>query len=143
MNSPVATSLPRSLAARDSAASGGGKMNGKRKKPTATPKAVPNTAPSRNIVSRRNMGNPPASELAIRGGRGEAPGPKRPSVQPQFTFDEAELGRSDQPPMCHANAKQPPVEIGAPEVEKIRELRKAGGEIVILPEIALQKLWMV
>src|SRR5262245_27487176 len=60
-------------------------------------------------------------------------------VQPELAFDKAEFGGRDQPPVRHANAVERAVEIGVPEAEEIGELGKARGEIVILPDIALQE----
>src|SRR3990170_6335975 len=64
-------------------------------------------------------------------------------VQPELAFDETELGRRYQPPMRHANAVQRAVEIGVPEIEEVEELGEAWGEVVVLPDIALQKLRMI
>src|SRR5437588_12560093 len=52
MKVPVATAV-RSVSARRSAAGGGGKTNGKKKNPSATPKPVPSTPPSRKIARTR------------------------------------------------------------------------------------------
>ena len=61
-------------------------------------------------------------------------------MQPELAFDKAELGGRDQSPVRHANAVERAVEIGVPEAEEVGELGKARGEIVILPDIALQEL---
>jgi hypothetical protein len=65
------------------------------------------------------------------------------SVQTELALDEAELRRRDQPPMCDANAVQRAVEIGVPEIEEVEELGEARGEVVVLPDIALQKLRVI
>src|SRR5262249_53463543 len=53
MNVPVATSMVRSASASVSAAGGGGNTNGKKKNPSATPKPVPNRAPTRKMLKPR------------------------------------------------------------------------------------------
>src|SRR5262245_57815179 len=60
-------------------------------------------------------------------------------MQPEFAFDKAEVGGRNQPTVRHANAVERAVEIGVPEAEEIGELGEARGEIVVLPDIALQK----
>src|SRR3954465_2114381 len=55
MKVPVATGVPRSAAVRSSIAAGGGNTKGKKKKPSAMPKIVPSTPPSRKILMVRHM----------------------------------------------------------------------------------------
>jgi hypothetical protein len=64
-------------------------------------------------------------------------------MQAELAFDKAELGRSDQPAMGDADAVERALQISRPEIEKVSELGEARREIVILPDIALQKLRMV
>src|SRR5687767_3262623 len=64
-------------------------------------------------------------------------------MQAKLAFDEGELGRRDQPPMRDPDTIERAVEIGGPEVQKIRKLGKARREIVILPDIALEEARMV
>ena len=64
-------------------------------------------------------------------------------MQPELALDEAELCRRDQPPVRHANAEERAVEIGVPEIEEVEELGEARGEVVVLPDIALQQLRVV
>jgi hypothetical protein len=61
----------------------------------------------------------------------------------ELAIDEAELARRDQPTVRNANAVQRAVEISVPKIEKVDELWEAGREVVVLPDIALQKLGMI
>src|SRR5262245_28640655 len=54
----ASTALERSAVVSCSAAGGGGKMKGNRKKPSATPNAVPSTAPAKKMASERSMAVP-------------------------------------------------------------------------------------
>ena len=49
------TTLARSVQVSCSAAGGGGKMKGNKKKPSATPKAVPSTAPAMKMATEQSM----------------------------------------------------------------------------------------
>ena len=64
-------------------------------------------------------------------------------MQPELALDEAELCRRDQPAVRHANAEERAVEIGVPEIEEVEELGEVRGEVVVLPDIALQQLRVV
>ena len=64
-------------------------------------------------------------------------------MQAKLARDEAEFRRRDQAPMRDPHSVKRPVEIGAPEAEKIRELRKARDKVVVLPKIALQQFGVV
>src|SRR5262249_4220323 len=74
MNVPVATSGERSMSINCSIAAGGGNTNGKKKNPSATPKAVPSTPPIRKIASPRHnpMNAPSAAPGQARHGEPEA-----------------------------------------------------------------------
>ena len=64
MKVPRATTFVRSSVASVSRAGGGGKMKGKKKKPSATPNAVPSTAPNKNTVSQRHIASTLRSPLS-------------------------------------------------------------------------------
>src|SRR5262245_45039463 len=64
-------------------------------------------------------------------------------MEQELAIHEAEVTRRDQSPVRDSNAVERAVEIGIPEVEKVDEFGEARREVVVLPDIALQKLGMV
>ena len=60
-------------------------------------------------------------------------------MQPELAIDEAKLLRRNKPPMSDAHPVKWPIEIGFPEIQEIQEFRKLGGNIEVLPDIALQE----
>lgn len=45
--------------------------------------------------------------------------------------------------MCDRHAIELAIEVPRPEVEKLHESREAGVAIVVLPDVALKKRWMI
>ena len=45
--------------------------------------------------------------------------------------------------MCDRHAIELTIEVARPEVEELHEPREAGVDIVILPNVALKKRWMI
>ena len=65
------------------------------------------------------------------------------SVQPKLAVDGANFGRFDQARVRHGDRVQRAFELFQPKVQKLIQLRKAGAEIVILPDIGLQQPRMI
>jgi hypothetical protein len=61
----------------------------------------------------------------------------------EFGANHSQLRRPDQGRMRDGNLKQLAIEFGCPEVEKAFEFWKARGQVVLLPDIALQQGWIV
>jgi CheY-like chemotaxis protein len=60
--------------------------------------------------------------------------PGRGSVQAEHAVDGAQLGRLDQPRVCHCHPEQGAFELLLPEGEEIQQRRKFRKQIVILPD---------
>src|ERR1043166_3744879 len=65
------------------------------------------------------------------------------SVQPELAIHRADFRRLDQPRMRDGDRMQRPFELLQPEREKLVEHRKLRTEIVVLPDVSLQKRGMV
>jgi hypothetical protein len=61
------------------------------------------------------------------------------SVQPEFALDKPKLLRRDEAPMRDTYAVERPIKIRSPVIEEIDELRKIRGNIVVLPDVALEQ----
>jgi hypothetical protein len=68
---------------------------------------------------------------------------KAKSVQAEFAVDRFDLGGLDQPRMRHRHRVQRPLELLQPEIEEFVELGKFRAQIVLLPDIGLQKPPMI
>ena len=65
------------------------------------------------------------------------------SVQAEFAVDRFDLGGLDQPRMRHGHRMQRSLELLQPEIEEFVELGKFRTQIVLLPDIGLQKPRMI
>src|SRR5262249_9115024 len=69
--------------------------------------------------------------------------PTADSVQSELALDEVELLQHDEPPAGNTQTVERPIEIGDPVVQEVHELRELRGQVVILPDVALQQSWVV
>src|SRR5262245_48433639 len=65
------------------------------------------------------------------------------SMQPEFPVDCLELGRLDELAMRDAHRMQWPFKLFHPERQETLQLGKFGKEIVVLPDVGLQKPAMI
>src|SRR6185437_12595816 len=66
-----------------------------------------------------------------------------PSMQVVEPRGETEFRRLDQLGARHPDAVQPAVEVPVPEIEELAEVGEAGGEVEVLPDVALQHVLVV
>ena len=60
-------------------------------------------------------------------------------MQPELAVDRLQLGRLDQLAMRHLHRMQRPFQLLLPEGQEALQLGEFGEEIVILPDVGLQK----
>src|SRR5215510_1871934 len=68
---------------------------------------------------------------------------KFPSVYSELSADQSQLCRCEEFLMCDRHAIELAIEVARPEVEELHEPREAWVDIVILPDVALKKRWMI
>src|SRR5262245_44383268 len=68
---------------------------------------------------------------------------KFPSVHSELSADQSQLCRCEEFLMCDRHAIELTIEVARPEGEELHEPREAGVDIVILPNVALKKRWMI
>src|SRR6056297_189803 len=82
-----------------------------------------------------------SSWLKYPGVRG--PAPTRRSMQREFAGHVAPFPRRDQLAMAEPHRVQRPVDLALPELDEFKQFRMVGGEVVILPQIAVEHVLVI
>ena len=93
-----------------------------------------------DIFDRAPALRPTATGLELVARHAEALGPYPTRlIEPELVADQSQFSRLDQTNMRNPHLVQFALKIALPEFEKTQQFRKAGAEIVILPDVALQQ----